>query len=114
MKVLVLEDEVLLALDVAQMVADAGHAIAGPYHAVEEARDALRARPVDFALLDYRLGAEVSAQLADELAGAGVPFAFITGQHRKHLPDRFDDVPVIDKPVVRRRLHATLRAAAEG
>ena len=71
------------------------------------------ARPVDVALLDVNLGGgRNSYPVADALASRGVPFAFVTGYGSGGVLARYQDRPVLSKPVDQRHLEATLRKLA--
>lgn len=99
MKVLVLEDDPFLQLDVAETVGALGHEVVGPFSKEAQAIVALEEALPDAALLDFNLGNGYdSSRLADLLMERGVPFAFSTGHTRSHLPERFADIAIIEKP----------------
>ncbi len=99
MKVLVLEDDPFLQLDVAETVTALRHEVVGPFSQEAAAIAALDDVLPDAALLDFNLGNECdSSRLADLLVERGVPFAFSTGHTRNHLPERFANVAIIEKP----------------
>ena len=77
-RVLVVEDNYLIAMDLAGMLERAGAEVIGPVMSVQEALDALNPLP-DIATLDVQLGEETSFPIADTLAKQGVPFIFATG-----------------------------------
>jgi CheY-like chemotaxis protein len=77
-RVLVVEDNYLIAMDLAGILERAGADVVGPVLSVQEACDALDPPP-DIATLDVQLGEETSFPIADELARRGVPFVFATG-----------------------------------
>jgi CheY-like chemotaxis protein len=114
MKVLVVEDEALVALDLADMIADLGHDVVGPFMSVEAALPLCRGDLVDFALVDFNLGRGTSERVADALDGAGVPFAFLTGYRPDALPQRFREVPILSKPLHLPGLVGMIEAAASG
>jgi light-regulated signal transduction histidine kinase (bacteriophytochrome) len=98
LEVLLVEDSMIIALDSEDALRALGarevHVAAG----VAQARR-LIARGVDFAVLDFNLGAETSLPLADDLAAAGKPFVFASGYGDGiDLPERFADTPVVKKP----------------
>lgn len=97
--VLVLEDNVLIALDLAGILEDMGRTVVGPCHSSAEALACIEAEPPDFAIIDYNLGAETSEAVADRLIGRNIPFAFLTGHAARHLPARFAEAPILVKPV---------------
>ena len=77
---LILEDDTLTGMLLAQAVSDRGCEVCGPHLNPDEALRAVAARTPDAALLDVSLGRDVtSLPVADALAERGVPFAFVTG-----------------------------------
>jgi DNA-binding NarL/FixJ family response regulator len=99
MRVLVVEDDALVALDLADMLRDQGYEVVGPVASVAAALGHCRGGPVDLGLLDFNLGGETSAVLADELTSRGIKFVFVSGYRRESLPARFRETPVLSKPV---------------
>ncbi len=99
MKILVVEDDALVALDLADLLNDLGHDVVGPFGALATACPACRNEAMDFALLDFNLGGETSAPLADRLAERLIPFVFLTGYRPGSLPARFREAAVLSKPV---------------
>jgi CheY-like chemotaxis protein len=80
-RILVVEDDALLAMELAATLEGAGHRVVGPAHSVPEAFARVRGdAPIDAALLDVDLRGETVAPVADALAAHGVPFAFVTGR----------------------------------
>ncbi len=100
MRVLVVEDEALVAMLLEDMVADAGHDHAFTAGSVPEALDYVRDHPAefDFAVLDVNLGGQASYPVAEALAQAGKGFAFSTGYGPGSLPEAWRDRPVLSKP----------------
>ena len=78
-RVLVVEDEWLIAAQIGRVLEEAGAVVLGPAHSVEEALALLRdGAPPDAALLDVNLRGEPVTPVARALAGLGVPFALVT------------------------------------
>ena len=98
-RILVVEDEYLVAEELAQELADVGALVLGPVSSVESALALLdgEARP-DGAILDVNLGGERVFPLADTLIDRSVPMIFITGYDPATLSARFERVPVCEKP----------------
>ena len=97
-KVLVVEDDALIAMLIADVLTERGATVEGP---VGDASAALRAADessCDLALLDVHLGRGSSAEVAARLRARGVPVAFVTGYGRGGLPGAFRDAPVVAKP----------------
>lgn len=111
MKVLVVEDDALVALDLAEMIAELGHEVVGPVMTVEAALSKCRSDPIAFAILDFNLGKETSAPIADELARQRVSFVFLTGYLKSALPDRFQATKVLPKPIHLAVLEEVIAAA---
>ncbi|WP_347138252.1 response regulator [Paracoccus sp. SSK6] len=96
--ILVVEDEPLVALDIQAELEDAG---AGPVQiarTVETALKALTEASFDLALLDGNLKGQQVDAVAERLRRAQIPFCFVSGYGREHLPRGFEDVPLIPKP----------------
>lgn len=99
MRVLVIEYEPIIRMDLAFLVGSMGHAVVGPFSDEDEAIAAVEKSSPEAALLDYILGGNTTSErCADVLIGTRVPFAFVTGHHRNRLPERFAGIPVIAKP----------------
>ncbi|MCD7059166.1 response regulator [Pelagibacterium xiamenense] len=110
-RVLVVEDDILIALELAENLAQGGAIVEGPYHTLGDAMDAARATGIDLALLDIDLEGEEVFPVARILRKRGVPFMFHTGHaDREILRTDFRDVPVANKPAEARRLLARLGA----
>ena len=94
------EDEVVVAMLIEDILLDWGAIVVGPAGRVAQALDLLAQGPVDAAILDVNLGGETTFGVAQELARRGVPFAFATGygQGVQLPPALSGTVPVIPKP----------------
>lgn len=77
--VLIVEDEILIAADLEQILVEGGFVVLGPCGSIDEARALLRQTRPDCALLDCDLFGASSAPLARELRESRIPFAFLTG-----------------------------------
>jgi DNA-binding response OmpR family regulator len=97
-RVLVAEDEYLLADDLSRALGSAGAEVAGPVSTVQQAMRLIAEGRLDAAVLDVTLRDGKVFPVADLLAERGVPFAFATGYDQSALPDRFGDRPRIQKP----------------
>jgi DNA-binding response OmpR family regulator len=80
LRVLIVEDDPLLLMELELVVSEAGAVIAGLCRSVDEAMPAIEGGGLDAAILDFGLGRGTAAPLAERLAAAGVPFCFYTGQ----------------------------------
>jgi DNA-binding response OmpR family regulator len=111
-RVLIVEDRYLIASDVAEQVRSLGADVAGPSPSIAHAGAILDAEPVDVALLDIDLDGELVYPVAEMLDARGVPFIFLTGYDREHLPQPWRTHPRLAKPLDLRELHDELLAAA--
>lgn len=102
LRVLLLEDEVLIALDVEQLCRDAGAAHVGIVHSPAQMQDGgIALTDYDAAILDVMLQGQSTAEQARALAAAGTPFVFATGYVDGHeIFDEFPDITVVGKPYV--------------
>ncbi|UCI09074.1 response regulator [Mesorhizobium sp. B1-1-8] len=112
LRILIVEDEWLIAEDHAAQLRDVGHRIVGPVPSVKAAIDRIKGQKLDVALLDIQLNNETSYQLADMLVEKVIPFAFVTGYGRAEIPPRFAGIKVLQKPVERAELIAMVIALA--
>src|SRR5512138_760171 len=78
-RVLVVEDEVLVALDLEAILSDAG-ADVELCRTTQSALERLTSAPITVAILDVRLGTDTVTPVASRLAERGIPFVFYTGQ----------------------------------
>ncbi len=109
MRVLVVEDEGLVAMTVEDMLEDLGCEVAYSAAAIAETLRWLESGgSADAALLDVNLGGEYVFPVAEALAARGTPFAFTTGYGETPDP-RFAAAPLIGKPIRRERLEEVLR-----
>lgn len=115
MRILLVEDDPLIAFDLAGTLENEGHVIEGPYASVREALAAIGSEPLDCALLDVNLGHETSFPIADELQRQEIPFALVTGHDISILPAEHRHRPILQKPYRDRallKLVSSLEAAA--
>lgn len=102
-KVLLVEDEPLIAMDLNDMLTDAGYDVAGPVARADRAVELARAEELAGAIVDVRLSDDDGFAVADVLIEKGIPFFFVTGMPGD-LPDRFATVPRVAKPFDRQHL----------
>ena len=110
LRVLVIEDEPLVALDLIAILEEAGAEIVGTAATAEAAIEAVRTLRPDAALLDGNLQGSSVEAVAETLTSHELPFVFVTGYGREHLPDGFRHVPVISKPFEPSHLIGTVAA----
>lgn len=97
-RVLLIEDEPLVAMDLSCELEDAGAQIVGVARTVGDAMQAAGQPGVDLAVLDGNLGGHKVDGVAELLARRGIPFCFVSGYGREHLPAAYPEVPMIQKP----------------
>jgi DNA-binding response OmpR family regulator len=97
-RVLVVEDEFLVATLIEDMLEAAGCVVLGPIPRVAEALNAVDQGTYDAAVLDVNLGGDRIDPVADALSRRNVPFAFVTGYGTGALPREYADRPRLCKP----------------
>jgi DNA-binding response OmpR family regulator len=107
-RVLIVEDEVLIGLDLADQLSDAGFAVVGIATSTAEGMSLFSSEGCDIALLDVNLGTESSAPLAHELVARQVPFIAVTGYSADQCPPEFKGTPLLVKPIQFKRLIAEI------
>jgi CheY-like chemotaxis protein len=112
-RLLVVEDEYLIAADLTASLQSLGFEVVGPAGSVAEALALLETdgRPLDGAVLDINLGNERVYPIADVLKARGIPFVFTTGYDVAAIPNAYAHVPRCQKPVDERRLFRCLSGA---
>lgn len=98
-RILVVEDQPLIAMDLEDLLVSRGYAVLGPNGSVAEALDCLARNDPDAALLDIDLAGETSFEVGRELKRRGIAFVFATGTaDLASLPPDLAGAPVIFKP----------------
>ena len=97
-RILIVEDEPLMAMDMQSMLSAAGCEPVGPAGTLDDARRLLGAATCDAALVDVNLKGQPIEGLLPLLREAGVPFAFVTGYGPKVLSKIFEETVTISKP----------------
>jgi two-component SAPR family response regulator len=103
-RLLLAEDEALVAIDIKDMLVELGFEVVGPCNKVTQALAVVTNHDVDAAILDVNLGGELIYPVADCLIAKGVPFVFTTGYGAEAIDDRFASYRVLQKPIQRRAL----------
>jgi CheY-like chemotaxis protein len=116
-RVLVVEDEYLLAMDLAERLEDLGVEVVGPAATVREAIALLAVQEVEGAVLDINIRGERVYPVADLLMQRNVPFIFISGYSKDLEPEAYASVPRCVKPAnfshVAQLLASVLRPVGE-
>jgi CheY-like chemotaxis protein len=100
-RILLVEDEMLVAMLLEDMLAEAGHTIIGPLARVEQAVEVARQEAIDLAILDVNVSGEEVYPVAEVLAAREIPFAFATGYGAHGLREPWQDRPTLQKPFQR-------------
>ena len=98
LKVLVVEDEMMVSMLIEDMLGDLGCTVVGPASRIEEAFELAKSAEIDCAVLDVNLGGQPIFPLADVLREKGAPFAFATGYGDAGLREVDRGTPVLQKP----------------
>jgi PAS domain S-box-containing protein len=103
-RVLLVEDEALVAMMIQECLTEYGHSVVGPIGRAADALAAAKQGEFDAAILDINLSDGMAYPVAEILSERGVPFAFVTGYEADTVDERFSKVPVLQKPIERQML----------
>ncbi len=109
LRVLVIEDEILVSWLLEDMLSELGCVVAGPAARIEQALEIVTTEAIDAAVLDVNLNGRTSYPVADALTARGVPFVFSTGYDKNSLAEGYRVFPVIQKPFHRSELAEALQ-----
>jgi CheY-like chemotaxis protein len=109
LRVMILEDDALVAMALEDMLSELGCVIACSVGAVADAAQALRECAIDVAVLDIRAGGSPTYPIADALTARGVPFCFSTGYLFARIDPRYSGHLYLSKPYRPDTLAQTLR-----
>jgi CheY-like chemotaxis protein len=110
-RVLVVEDEAIIALMIEDMLIELGHEVVATVGKVAQAAKVFAQGVADFAVLDVNLGGEQSFSFASMLREEEIPFVFATGYGTSGLPVEWQGTPTLQKPFLARDLKAAMQAA---
>ncbi len=108
-RVLVVEDEPLLSMDMETSLFETGCEVVGPAGTLGKAKQLIAGVRFDAALLDANLGGQSVEELALALTQKNVPFAFVTGYGREALPQGFQEAVVLGKPFSKVQLRSVVQ-----
>jgi CheY-like chemotaxis protein len=114
LRILIVEDEMLVAMNIEDMLLDLGHEVAGLASRLEPALSLAGEAQFDLAMLDVNLAGENSFPVAEILARRGIPFLFATGYGIKGIAEEYRSYPVLQKPFRARDLEQALDQAVAG
>jgi DNA-binding response OmpR family regulator len=99
-RILVVEDEYLIAIEMERWLQEAGAEVAGPVPDTKRALALIETEPLDAAVLDVHLNGEPVYPVADRLTERGVPYLFATGEIRIAEGSDYRSHAVLGKPVL--------------
>jgi DNA-binding response OmpR family regulator len=97
-RVLVVEDEMLLAMFMGDTLADFGCDVVGPVARVADGVRLANSERLDGAVLDINVAGEKVFPVARELAKRSIPFVFVSGYASASLPKEWEGRPILQKP----------------
>lgn len=110
-RVLLIEDEMTVAMLLEDMLADLGCEVVEVATRIDRALTAIAEKPVDFAILDLNLAGKLSYPVADALTGRAIPFVFATGYGGGGLDGAYAGTPTLSKPFHQQELERILPPA---
>jgi CheY-like chemotaxis protein len=111
-RILVVEDEVMIRMLLQDMLADLGHTLAGETGRLDEALALAQQGEFDVAVLDVDLDGQPILPVVEILIERGLPFVFATGFGAGGVPERFREMPTLQKPFQADALAQAIAAAA--
>ena len=112
--VLLVEDEVMIRMMVADMLEELGYVVAAEAGDIDEAVRLVQATEFDIAILDVNVNGKVSSPVAEAVRLRGKPFVFATGYGAQGLPEKFRDRPTLQKPFQMETLARAIEDAFKG
>jgi CheY-like chemotaxis protein len=111
LRVLVIEDEGMVAMLLVDMLTGLGHRVVGTAGRLDKAAVLVAETAIDFAILDVNLDGQHSYSIAASLKERGIPFVFATGYGGSGLRSEWKETPVLQKPFTERDLQQVIRKA---
>ena len=111
-RIILVEDEILVAMMMRDILTDLGFAVVGPFSRLSDAMVAAVHEDIDAGIIDINLGGEFVYPVAEVLVARDIPFIFVTGYGVESIDARFAAMPVIKKPVQRQVLQKIFVPAA--
>lgn len=111
-RILVVEDEYLIATTLSDQLEGAGSIVVGPVASVETAIKAIESNPeIDAAVLDFNLGGAMAYPVADALLARNIPFVFTSGYEDGALRNRYPQIRNCPKPYLFLEMERALKSA---
>jgi CheY-like chemotaxis protein len=111
LRVLVVEDEMMIALLLQNMLLRCGYTVVGPVARLEKALEVAQHEAEDLAILDVNLDGRDVYPVADALSARGIPFIFATGHGRGGLRAPYREYPTLQKAYREDDLRAAIAEA---
>ncbi|TKT73373.1 response regulator [Afipia massiliensis] len=112
--ILLVEDEVMIRMMVADMLEELGYTISGEAGDIDEGIRLVQAIDFDIAILDVNVNGRVITPVAEAVQMRGLPFVFATGYGAQGLPEKFRDRPTLQKPFQIETLARTIETVLKG
>lgn len=111
LRVLLVEDDVLVSMLLEDLLAEFGCKIVGPADRVPKGEALAAEAGIDVALLDVNIAGFEVYPVAKRLDERGIPFAFVTGYQAGYPRRRYEDRPTLQKPIDKKDLERVIRTA---
>lgn len=111
--ILLVEDEALIRMMIAEVVEELGHSVAGEASNITDALRLAETATFEFAILDINVGGSRIDLVVEIISSRGVPFVFASGYGAAGVPACFSDRPVLQKPFLIERLAEAIEAALQ-
>ncbi len=99
LRFMIVDDEIIVALDLEYMLTDLGHSVVETASRVERGLEIARDSDIDMAILDINVRGVLSFPIATILRERGVPVIFASGYGQRGLSDEFRDAHILTKPI---------------
>ena len=113
LRVLLVEDDVLVSMLLEDMLVEFGCQIVGPADRVPQGEALAAEAAIDVALLDVNVAGSDVYPVAKCLAKRGIPFAFVTGYQIGFPRREYQDRPTVQKPVAKTELEQVIRTTLD-
>lgn len=113
LRVLIVEDEAPIALQVEDMLVESECGVVGPASRVAQALKLIDEEPVDLAVLDLNIAGDLVYPVAEALESRGLPYIFATGYSPSSLDEPYRSRRVLQKPFSRRELLQAMEEALQ-
>ena len=111
LKVLLIEDEAIIAMDLEDMLVGLGHQVVATAGRLDRATRLATDLAIDLAIVDVNLNGVQTYPVAEILSHRGVPFIFSTGYGTAGLNEEWRGKPTLQKPFQGRQLAAAIEHA---